>query len=54
MDALATEMPMPPNSATYIATQTGHLGSKTSVALGMIHPAISMARRRGDAGRAAS
>src|SRR5213595_17329 len=52
-DALATEMPTPLNNATYIATQAGHLGSKTSVALGMIHPAISPPRRQRDAGRGA-
>src|ERR1700730_14812540 len=51
--ALATEMPTPLNSATYAATQAGHLGSKTSVALGMIHPAISPLRRHRDAGRRA-
>src|ERR1700730_18805545 len=52
--ALATEMPTPLNSATYAATQAGHLGSKSSVALGMIHPAISPLRRNRDAGRRAS
>jgi hypothetical protein len=51
--ALATEMPTPLNSATYAATQAGHLGSKTSVALGMIQPTISPRRRNRDAGRGA-
>src|SRR4051812_10577036 len=53
LDALVTEMPTPLNSATYMAIQTGHLGSKTSVALGMSHPASSPPRRQRDAGRRA-
>src|ERR1700730_10879630 len=47
--ALATEMPTPLHSATYAATQAGHLGSKTSVALGMIQPTISPRGRHRDA-----
>ena len=38
MDEPANEMAAPLNSATYSSTQAGHLGSKTSVALGLIHP----------------
>src|ERR1700679_1882658 len=53
-EALANEMLTPLNSATYAATQRGHLGSKTSVAPGMIHPAISPPRRQRDTGRRAS
>jgi hypothetical protein len=46
VDALAIEMPTPLNNATYAATQTGHFGSKTSVALGIIQPVISPARNQ--------
>src|SRR5579859_2206806 len=53
MDALATVMLTPLNSATYAPTQMGHLGSKTKVALGMSHPAASPPRRMRDAGRRA-
>jgi hypothetical protein len=53
VEALASEMPTPLNSATYAATQIGHFGSKTSVALGMIHPTISPPRRQRDTGRRA-
>src|ERR1700744_5876983 len=40
------EMPMPLKSATYAATQIGHLGKKTRVTLGMIQPASSPPRRQ--------
>ena len=43
--ALATDMLTPLIRATYIATQTGHFGSKISVAPGITQPAISPARR---------
>jgi hypothetical protein len=43
--AVGIEIPMPVAKATYAATQTGHLGSKASVALGTIQPASSPPRR---------
>jgi hypothetical protein len=48
--AVGKEIPMPVASATYAATQAGHLGSSASAALGTIQPAISPPRRNHDAG----
>ena len=48
--AVGTEIPMPVASATYAATQAGHLGSSTSVALGRAQPASSRPRWNRDAG----
>src|SRR5713226_1848356 len=47
------EMPRPVASASYATTQAGHLGSRASVALGTIQPAISRPRSHHDAGRRA-
>jgi hypothetical protein len=49
--AVGNEIPMPVARATYAARQTGHLGSRASVAPGTIQPAISPPRRSRDAGR---
>ena len=49
--ALGNEMPMPVARATYAATHAGHFGSRASVALGTIQPAISPPRRNRDSGR---
>ena len=54
LDALATEMPTPLIRATHMATQTGHLGSNTRVALGTIQPANSPTRRQRKGRRGAS
>jgi hypothetical protein len=51
--AVGKEMPMPVARAMYAATQAGHLGSKASVAVGMIQPATSPPRRHRDTGRGA-
>jgi hypothetical protein len=51
--AVGKEIPTPVATATYAATQAGHLGSSASVALGMIQPASSPPRRNRDAGRPA-
>ena len=50
-EADVTEMPMPVKTAAYVARHIGHLGSRISVALGMIHPASPAPRRHRDAGR---
>src|SRR6267378_3183521 len=52
--AVGTDIPMPVARATYAATQTGHLGSSASVALGTIQLTIFPPRRNRDAGRRAS
>jgi hypothetical protein len=52
-DALANDMLTPLKNATHAATQMGHLGIKTRVMPGIIHPAISPPRRRRDAGGSA-
>jgi hypothetical protein len=51
--AVGKEIPRPVASATYAATQAGHLGISASVALGTIQPAISLTRRHRDAGQRA-
>ena len=49
--AVGREIPIPVASATYAATQAGHLGRIASVAPGRIQPAISLPRRNRDAGK---
>jgi hypothetical protein len=48
--AAGKEIPTPVARATYAATHAGHLGSKASVAVGTIQPAISLPRRNSEAG----